>query len=101
MFIHTLGEHFTRHCCEEAMCVFVRSYYFAAAQVLSKSVYNALVYCDDETTLETRKFVTMLASIPGRSQLRKTPGIHCLRMRRLPQESWGSRYLRKLVSILW
>ncbi len=61
MFIHTLGEHFTRHCCEEeeAMRVFVRSYYFAAAQVLSKSVYNALVNCDDETTLETRKFVIM------------------------------------------
>ncbi len=29
------------------------------------------------------------------------PAVHCLRMRRLPQESWGSRYLSKLVSILW
>ncbi len=27
-------------------------------------------------------------------------GIHCLRMRQLPQESWGSRYLSKLVSII-
>ncbi len=30
----------------------------------------------------------------------RRPGIHCLRMRHLPQESWGSRYLSKLVSII-